>query len=119
VLKGKPRSLLATRKVVDEIMRKKVKQFIDEMFQPIPPAKVKDISTHERRKLTPELLDQVLNDVEAGNVLTVKEMAAKLRCSPNKARDVAKKEPGSFRIGSDYRVPHCVFRNIVAKLAAA
>jgi hypothetical protein len=100
-------------------MKKKFKHFIDQMLTPVPPAKVTDISTHERRKISPALLDQVFADVEAGKVYTVKELSQKLRCSPNKARDVAKKEPGSFRIGSDYRVPHCVFRNLVAKLAAA
>lgn len=99
-------------------MKNRVKQFID-LSEPPLPARVTDISNHERRKLSPELLEQVIADVEAGNIMTVRELATKLRCSANKARDIARKEPGSFRVGSDYRVPHSVFRNIVARLAAA
>jgi hypothetical protein len=100
-------------------MKKKVKHFIDDMTVPLPDPKVTDISSYDRRKLSAALLDQVLADVEAGQVYTVKQLASMLHCSPNKARELAKKEPGTFPLGSDYRVPRCVFRNLVSKLAAA
>ena len=70
----------------------------------------------ELNNVPPSFLTEILADIVAGNVHTAKQVAEMLRCSDEKARREIKKEPGHYRVGSDYRIPYCVFRNMVQQL---
>jgi hypothetical protein len=76
-------------------------------------------SVVEFPSLTPELEERIFDDVLQGRVLTFKQAAAKLGCSPEKVRLDSQGFP-IIKQGREHRIPECVFRLIVrSKLIAA
>jgi hypothetical protein len=62
-----------------------------------------------------EFFEAIMKDVEAGRVLTVRDVAARLNVSVDKARDEIKSQLGHFKVGSDFRLPECVFRRMMMR----
>jgi hypothetical protein len=93
-------------------MRKRIKQLLS--GADVRPKPV-DLSSPS---LTPELTDQIMIDIDQGNVFTYEQIASKLGCSVEKVRFEAKKETGVLRTSKTHRVPDCVYRRMILRLLA-
>jgi hypothetical protein len=86
--------------------RRRSKQFgprFDRFLSPTPQA--------AGLELTPQIFEEAKADLDAGRVITVTELAAKLRCSNEKARLLARQDPAVIKKGI-IRVPASAERRI-------
>lgn len=64
---------------------------------------------------TDPFVKQCLLEINEGKVLTLKEIAAKLRLHRDTVRRMFMREPGVRKFGTEYRVPQCVFERVVLR----
>jgi AraC-like DNA-binding protein len=60
-------------------------------------------------------VQQGINDVWAGDLLTLKEVAEKLKVSKETVRRLFQREPGVLRVKSEYRIPQSVFERVALR----
>jgi hypothetical protein len=69
-------------------------------------------------KITPELLEAIMRDLDSGAVLSYEDIAKKVGCTPEKIRLVGKSVPGVIRASRPHRIPLSVYRLMLPLLTA-
>jgi hypothetical protein len=90
---------------------RRVKQFENHPFAS-ELKRLSERSVEKPSKLTTQMFEEAIADFDAGRVITVKELAAKLRVCENTARKMAKKDPTVLR-GGIIRIPASAERRIL------
>jgi hypothetical protein len=88
-------------------MKRRIKQLIESPVRPV-------VALREFAILTAELEAQIQDDIDHHRLLTYVDIAAKLGCTPEKARLDAQGYP-VLKHGKLHQVPDCVYRLIVRR----